>query len=78
MATIRITEEGQEVRYHGSLSGYHGTWIFAGYCCSECMPAGEELAEARFVLCSPAGGQLLKHVSGSSFTALPRPEGTGR
>lgn len=65
--------EGEDVLYHGSLSDHHGTWTFMGYCCDKCMPVGDELAEARFVLYRFADGEpkeKLEHVSRSSFTAL--------
>jgi hypothetical protein len=66
--------DGQEVRYHGSLSSQHGPWTFGGYCCDRCMPAGENLAEARAVLYRFSEGRKLEHVSASSFTAVPGPE----
>jgi hypothetical protein len=64
--------EGEDVRYHGSLSNCHGTWTFGGpCCCGKCMPALDEPGEVQFVLYRfGASAQKLSHVSCSSFTAL--------
>lgn len=62
-------QPGEQVAYHGSLTGLHGTWIYTGTCGSCCMyESGDELPECRFTLQHPVTGQVLSHVRAASFT----------
>lgn len=85
--------EGDRVRYHGTLTGQHGTWTFDGPCpCNSCVAWYFDLCEQYPGQTHAAGrapvpnthvlrrddGRAIEHVSESHITALSGDTAPGR